>query len=357
MSNWTWETIPDADQITLGIVGDTNVQDRDDPASAFVHVQGTLRDVDVMIGQWECPLTEAPAPDGQSDIVFKPGWRHARPAMAGALTAAGFRAVSLASNVAYPPAAAAETARHLHAAGIATAGVGANIAEARAPAIVVSGGQTIALLSYTSVFWPIEQPATETTPGVATIRAHTAYGPGRRALEMPGAAPEIRTWADPLELNTMKRDIGAALKRADLVVVSCHWGVSSQEAFVEYQREIAHVAIDAGAGLVYGTHPHRIQAIEVYNQVPIFYSLGNFAFDWQKMQDRHKDGLLVRCVVERGRIRQTSIVPVRRGSDNNIAILNPNEALGKAIIARIVDLSKCLGTRFCPRGNEIRIEQ
>lgn len=356
MSIWHWDTPAGDGEITLGLVGDTNIQGRDDPASAFVHVIDTLRGFDVTIGQWECPLTERAAPGDQPDVGFKPGWRHSRPAMAQALVAAGFDAVSLASNVAYPPSAAAETARHIRAAGIAPAGVGATRAEARAPAIVACGGQTVALLSYTSVFWPIEQPATASTPGVATIRAHTSYAPGRRALEMPGAAPEIHTWADPEELDEMTRDVAAAAALADLVVVSCHWGVSSQEEFVGYQQQIARAAIDAGAGLVYGTHPHRIQAIEVYRDTPIFYSLGNFAFDWQKMRDRHKDGLLVRCVLGQGRVRRTSIVPVRRGADNDIAILDPAGPEGAAVIARTTELSAALGTSFHLSGHEVRIK-
>ncbi|MEQ9811956.1 MAG: CapA family protein [Azospirillaceae bacterium] len=356
MSGWRWASPLGQGQVSIGIVGDTNIQDREEPASAFVHLLGTLRGFDVLIGQWECPLTASPANDGGSDVVFKPRWRHSRPAMATALTAAGFKAVSLASNVAYPPAAAVETARHLRRLGVGHAGVGGNLAEARKPALIDRSGARIALLSYTSVFWPIEQPATENAPGVATIRAHTSYAPGRRALEMPGAAPDIRTWADPAELEAMIRDVSEAARIADLVVVSCHWGVSSQEEFVEYQQEIAHAAIDAGAGIVYGTHPHKIQAIEVYRGAPIFYSLGNFAFDWEKMRNRHLDGLLVRCVLEGARVVATSFVPVRRGADNNVAILDPRSGEGAAIVARIRELSGDLGTGFRFMRDEVQVD-
>jgi len=355
MSGWRWAGPLREGQVSIGIVGDTNIQDRAEPASAFTHVLDTLRGFDVLIGQWECPLTEAPANDGVADVVFKPRWRHSRPAMASALTAAGFKAVSLASNVAYPPSAAVETARHLARIGVGHAGVGDNLAEAHAPALIETAGGRIALLSYTSVFWPIEQPATENAPGVATIRAHTSYAPGRRALEMPGAAPDIRTWADPAELDAMVRDVTRAAGMADLVIVSCHWGVSSQEEFVEYQQEIAHAAIDAGAAIVYGTHPHKIQAIEVYKGAPIFYSLGNFAFDWEKMRNRHLDGLLVRCVAEGSRVVATSFVPVRRGDDNNIAILDPRSGEGATIFARIRELSGELGTGFRFMRDEVQV--
>ncbi len=357
MDGWSWVTAAGEGQISIGIVGDTNIQDRDDPAAAFRHVIGTLRGFDALVGQWECPLTEAAPRDGHPDIGFKPRWRHSRPAMAGALRAAGFDAVSLASNVAYPPAAAAETVRHLDAAEIGHAGAGDDRTAARAPALFRAGDLTIALLSYTSVFWPIEQPATGVAPGVATIRDHTAYAPGRRTLEMPGAAPEIRTWADPRELAEMQEDVRRAAAAADIVVVSCHWCVSSQDAYVAYQQEIGRAAIEAGAHIVYGTHPHRIQAVEVYRSAPIFYSLGNFAFDWAKMRDRHRDGLLVRCLVGATGVVQTSLVPVRRGADNDVAILDPSGPDGAAIVERLRTLSAGLGTKIRVTGGEIRIEE
>ena len=353
MSVWDWATPAQKGRVAIGLVGDTNIQGRADPASAFGEVVDTLRGLDAVVGQWECPLVETPASGG--DILFKPRWRHATPAMAAPLKGANFRAVSCASNVAYPPEAALSTARHLDALGIANAGTGANRAEARAPARFEVGGQRVALLSYTSVFWPIEQPATETTPGVATIKAHTAYAPGRRALEMPGAAPDIRTWADPEELAEMEADIARAKADADLVVLACHWGVSSQEAVTDYQREIAHAAIEAGAGLIYGAHPHKIQGIERYRDVPVFYSLGNFAFDWEKMRDRHRDGLLARCLIEHGRVVEASVVPVRRNAANDIALMNPATGEGAEIATRTAALSEAFGTRIETVGDELRI--
>lgn len=46
----------------------------------------------------------------------------------------------------------------------------------------------------------------------------------------------------------------------------------------DYQRELAHLAIDSGAQMVIGHHPHVTQPVEVYKSGVIFYSLGNFAF-------------------------------------------------------------------------------
>jgi poly-gamma-glutamate synthesis protein (capsule biosynthesis protein) len=353
MTAWRWTTQATDARAAIGLVGDTNIQGRDDPATAFAHVAGTLAEFDAMVGQWECPLVETPEPG--RDITFKPRWTHSTPDMATPLLAGNFKAVSCASNVAYPPSAALSTRRHLATLGIASAGTGADRAEARAPARFEIRGQRVALLSYTSVFWPIEQPATETSPGVATIKAHTGYMPGRRALEMPGAAPEIRTWADPEELAELQSDIAAAKAEADLVILACHWGVSSQEEITAYQREIARAAVAAGAGLVYGTHPHVIQGIEMLGGVPVFYSLGNFAFDWEKMRGRHLHGLLARCIVDDGRIVEASFVPVRRGADNCVAILDPTAPEGAAVVERTADLSRELGTRLEVVGQEVRL--
>lgn len=352
MTAWRWTTPAIDARAAIGLVGDTNIQGRDNPETAFAEVRDTLAAMDAMVGQWECPLVETPRPG--MDIGFKPRWTHSTPDMAEPLLAGNFKAVSCASNVAYPPSAALSTRTHLSALGIPCTGTGKDRAEARLPARFSVKGQRIALLSYTSVYWPIEQPATETSPGVATIKAHTAYAPGRRALEMPGAAPEIRTWADADELAEMQADIARAKDAADLVILACHWGVSSQEEVTAYQREIAHAAVEAGAGLIYGAHPHKIQGIEVHRGVPVFYSLGNFAFDWEKMRGRHLDGLLARCLVEDGRVVETGFVPVRRNDANDIAPLEPATD-GAGIVQRTAELSEVFGTRLRTMGQEVRV--
>lgn len=353
MTAWSWQRTTRSGELALGIVGDTNLQHREDPASAFRHVMATLNGFDVLMGQLECPLSMPSDDPEQPDISYKAGWRHADPRMVEGLTAAGFDAVSYASNVTFPPRVAVETAAVLDRVGIAHAGGGRNLAEARTPAIVERDGVKIGLLSYTSVFWPIEQPATAKSPGVATIKGHTAYQPGRRVLEMPGAPPEIHTWADPAELALMVADVKALKTNVDIVVVACHWGVSSSEEFVGYQQEIGRAAIDAGADLVYGTHPHKIQAIELYKGVPIFYSLGNFAFDWQKMRGRNLDGLLVRIVLTGSRISHIGFVPVRRGPENDIAILDPASEEGRKVVARTAELSEGLGAELRLVGQEV----
>jgi poly-gamma-glutamate synthesis protein (capsule biosynthesis protein) len=63
------------------------------------------------------------------------------------------------------------------------------------------------------------------------------------------------------------------------VVVYSHWGEEYKLNFNSVQQKTAHAFVDAGADVVIGAHPHVTQPIEIYNNKPIFYSLGNFIFD------------------------------------------------------------------------------
>jgi len=64
----------------------------------------------------------------------------------------------------------------------------------------------------------------------------------------------------------------------DLVVACCHWGIEGDHYPTDYQQNLGHKLIDAGADLVVGNHPHVLQGVEEYNGKIICYSLGNFSF-------------------------------------------------------------------------------
>lgn len=72
----------------------------------------------------------------------------------------------------------------------------------------------------------------------------------------------------------------SALRKAGAEVVICafHWGGEGKYRPSASQEKFAHAAIDAGADIVYGHHPHVLQKIEHYKDGVIFYSLGNFSF-------------------------------------------------------------------------------
>ena len=77
----------------------------------------------------------------------------------------------------------------------------------------------------------------------------------------------------------VKQTIAAAKQQgAKLVIVAFHWGTEKATEPDETQKSLAHTAIDCGADLVVGHHPHVLQAIEYYKGKYIAYSLGNFCF-------------------------------------------------------------------------------
>lgn len=79
--------------------------------------------------------------------------------------------------------------------------------------------------------------------------------------------------------KTVKNDIKKAKQNgAVITVVSFHWGIEREYAFNSNQKKLAHAAIDGGADLVLGHHPHVLQGIEKYKGKYICYSLGNFCF-------------------------------------------------------------------------------
>ena len=67
--------------------------------------------------------------------------------------------------------------------------------------------------------------------------------------------------------------------KVDYIVVFAHWGSEYKNIHNIQQENIAHELIDAGADLIVGAHPHVVQDVGIYNNVPIIYSLGNFIFD------------------------------------------------------------------------------
>lgn len=72
----------------------------------------------------------------------------------------------------------------------------------------------------------------------------------------------------------------SALKeqKCDLVIFAPHWGVEGAYHPTAQQTNLGHAAIDAGADIVWGSHPHVLQSVEEYNGGIIYYSLGNFSF-------------------------------------------------------------------------------
>jgi poly-gamma-glutamate synthesis protein (capsule biosynthesis protein) len=106
------------------------------------------------------------------------------------------------------------------------------------------------------------------------------------------------------------QDVAELRKRADVVIVSMHHGVEYMLKPSGAQVAFAHAAIDAGATLVIGHHPHVVQPSEIYRGALIFYSLGNFIFDqYQRAETQH--GEVVQISFLGRNILATHVMPVK----------------------------------------------
>jgi poly-gamma-glutamate synthesis protein (capsule biosynthesis protein) len=79
-------------------------------------------------------------------------------------------------------------------------------------------------------------------------------------------------------LDEVKERVAAADKNCDMLIVEFHWGIERQYSPSKTQQAYGRAAVDAGADLVVGQHPHVLGETESYNGVNIVYSLGNFCY-------------------------------------------------------------------------------
>jgi Bacterial capsule synthesis protein PGA_cap len=257
--------------IRLAAVGDVTAFHRD-PESAWEHAGPVLAHYDAVFAQNErlySNRTDLP------DVGFT---ELTRPEHVAALRLGHFDVVSFASNHCYDlgPGVLLETVGALRDQGFAVIGAGKDIGEARTPAILERGGLRLGFLAYSSVLRKGYE-ARPGKPGAAPMRAHTLY---EQTDYQPGTAPQIRTFADREDLAALLADIASAKERTDFLAVSLYWGVHLVKGVIaDYEKEVAHAAIDAGADMIIGHGPHILKAVEIYRGKPVFYSLGNFCFD------------------------------------------------------------------------------
>jgi poly-gamma-glutamate capsule biosynthesis protein CapA/YwtB (metallophosphatase superfamily) len=343
--------MPDSQDLTMLLVGDVRVV-RDDPPAAFKYVRERMRSADFMLGNLEGSMSDSGAmwPKGGVGGSWKSDARQIA-----AIESAGFNAMNVANNHAmdYGYEALAESMRHLDRLGVAHTGGGRTFCEAHAPAIVERKGCRVALLGYTTLYirgWEVGPES----PGVAVLRGGTAYEPAPKFFEGPGRPAIIHSWILPEDEAQLAADIAAARTQADIVICTFHWGVSG--GFInltEYQPALGRHAIDAGADLVFGHHPHVLQGIEVYKGRGIFYSLGNFVFDSKNQSPVHGlEKMIVRCGIRNKKINTLEYLPV-------LDVQRTPKVVPLAEAAAVIDVvnnrSAQFGTRFVAQGDAMRV--
>lgn len=289
----------------------------------FEAVRPLLEQADIAIGGLDTPLTDVSPPTPcVSTFTLQGG-----PRAADAIAAAGIDLLFVNGNhmldcwAPCPPyAALRDTLARLHRLGVATAGAGENLREARRAVVIEAGAgkpMRFAFLAYDEIApwnW-----ATEGAPGTA-----------------------------PLKRETVIEDVRAAKASADIVIVGMSWGIEYTPDPNANQRDLAAAAIEAGATLIVGNHPHVVEAIERRNaadgrQAFVIYAQGNYIFDqsWSVpttqavlLEAGFADGRLIgyrlRPVVTRGKSE------LRRGLYRP-ELVPPAGPEGREILGRIWD--------------------
>ncbi|MDE0297513.1 MAG: CapA family protein [Candidatus Poribacteria bacterium] len=242
----------------------------------FDRIRSIIEAADLAIGNLEMPLATSGDPFPDKEFVFV-----GQPKLAQGIAKAGFDVLALANNHIgdYGDEALLETLEVLSANNLLYCGAGPDLQTARQPAIVKSRNVYIAVLAYSKTY-PFEFFAGEGDPGTVN---------GIAEIFVP--------------------DIKAARERANLVVVSFHWSGELVTEPREYQEWIGKKAIDAGADLVFGHHPHVLQGIEVYRGKIIAYSLGDFVFG-SGSESKHT-GAILRVTFRDGKTKRAAIDEIR----------------------------------------------
>jgi poly-gamma-glutamate synthesis protein (capsule biosynthesis protein) len=272
-------------KITINFVGDImlsrtvdeKIAEINDPRYPFLLLADFLKNADLTGGNLESPFYDQ-GPPIREGMVFK-----ADPKNIKGLTYAGFDLVTLANNHFGNQGIAGMlyTMSFLKKKGIDYLGAGKNIEEAHDFLIKDINGLKIAFIGVENYsITPQSYFATLTKPGLLHVEA-----------------------------DQIGKIVKKARKEANLVIVTYHGGTEYAPQANQNQIDFAHAAIDAGADIVIGHHPHVIQGVENYKGKMILYSLGNFVFD-QMWSLETQQGLAVQLNLEDNLLFSIKLVPV-----------------------------------------------
>lgn len=248
-----------------------------DPRYPFLMTADVTSAADITFGNIETAVSDMAAPpaEGMSFITPTKG-------IAG-LKYAGFDVMSLANNhsLNFGREALIDSVKQLGEQGITTAGAGENIEAAHTPAILEVKGNKVAFFAYQNVGPEESWAATTSKAGLA--------------------------W---MNIPQLQQDIKSVRDEVDYVIISMHAGTEYVFDPIASQKEFAHAAVDAGADLVIGHHPHVIEDKEIYNGKQIIYSLGNFVFD-QMWSEETRLGEVMTATLEDGQVTDINFKTIK----------------------------------------------
>lgn len=255
--------------ITVHAVGDL-VLERADSHPLFEPSAAALAQADLVVGQLEIPHLDVGVVQ-TTDVPAVPG----PPAALDAVAAAGFDVLTLAGNHVYDygPEGIRETIAHCADRGLRTVGTGDTIDQALRPVVTDVAGRRVGIMSVNCV-GPRESWATTLKPGCAYVEIISHYD---QPQANPGGPPRVFTFAEPRSLDRFTAAVRSAAEQTDVLVVALHKGLVHVPAdLADYERAVAHAAIDAGADAVIAHHAHILRGVELYRGRPVFHGLGNF---------------------------------------------------------------------------------
>ena len=150
---------------------------------------------------------------------------------------------------------------------------------------------------------------------------------------------------------------------AQIIIASFHWGIERANIPNETQVKLAHSAIDHGADLVLGHHPHVLQGIETYKGKNIVYSLANFCFGGNSSPS-DMDSMIYQqtFTLEDGELTEenvTNIIPVKVSSSweqgiNDYQPVPVEGDTGEGIISRLEAYSQSMAEQYGTEAAQIR---
>jgi len=321
-------------EVLLMAVGDIYIN-REEPKTAFRDILPLFKDKDILFGNLETTLIDKqlPAMEGRVSPMM------ANQKMIEGIVEANFDLVSLANNhtTDYGPSGLLKTIKLLDRNKILYVGAGKNIKEAKEPVIITKNNFRIGFLAYEATVWSFGGDAKKERPGVAKINVNPL-------LPYPHVAKE--------DLTGMAQHIKNVKTTVDILIVSLHCGAELTTTLSPHQKSIAHAAVDSGADIVVGHHPHVLQGVETYKGKVICYSLGNFIFDEEFFYSGE-------TIIIRAKILSTgmkiSLVPVFLNDKGKLELLEESESKYKGILRKMVELSQGLGTKINGTTGELVI--
>ncbi|MBK5093477.1 MAG: CapA family protein, partial [Actinobacteria bacterium] len=273
-------------------------------------VKDLLRSTTLTFANLECAISHRGEPVPGKAFTFR-----GPPDVLPPMRDAGIDVVSQANNHArdFGPTALVDSVGYLETCGIARCGAGADSNSAYEPAYLSANGLRIAFLAYNDIGYD----------GFSGWRA----GPG-----YPGVADASNT-------RQMASDIASAKASADLVAVSFHWGTEGKYTPDPRQVDLARFAIDCGADLILGHHPHVAQGFAFYRGKLIAYSMGNFVFNPGSAEGHYT--MLTRLELDSQGFRSATVYPVYI-SNGRPQLMGGSE--GQSMLGRVAGLTNALGT-------------